>query len=585
MIDAKSGVSGAGRAAEEEMAVVKETDDTKPYKVAGHRHTPEITQELTELAGGNGAAPGQAGLTFVPHLMPYDQGELVSYYVRTSEPIDAGACSRSMRSVTARSRCRGGDLRAPGVSGVRGTNLCRIHLAQNEASGRAMAFASIDNLWKGAASQAIQNLNLMLRPPRVRDFMSPATQTFFRSRWVTPPPEFEQLDPAELAPGFRAAGVACGLKGGGETDVGVLACDADEVSSALALTRNAAAAAPVRVCRQECDADALRAVAVNSGNANAATGEQGYRDALAMRDAAAEALGVEPRSVAVAETGTIGVPLDIEAVTTGILEAVQGLSTSGGEDFSQAIMTTDRGPKRCAIRAGEVTVSAQAKGAGMIEPGFATMLCFVQTDAVIGDPDKVLRSSLADSMERITVDGQMSTNDTVMLQATGSSGAAMPRGLLEAVLLQLALEIVADGEGATRVGRAVVTGARNAEEAERVARAIANLARETALFGRDSTGAGSHGPPAWLAGRAEGRTRQDSGADSPRKPRLSSVNLRRGEAGRTSRCDLTHDYVGSTPRPTRPHPSGALGAPPYMGVPRPLIVIGTAAAPWDDELP
>ena len=110
--------------------------------------------------------------------------------------------------------------------------------------------------------------------------------------------------------------------------------------------------------------DAIRAVAVNSGNANAATGEQGYRDALAMRDAAAEALGVEPRSVAVAETGTIGVPLDIEAVTAGVLEAVQGLSTSGGEDFSQAIMTTDRGPKRCAIRAGEVTVSAQAKGAG-----------------------------------------------------------------------------------------------------------------------------------------------------------------------------------------------------------------------------
>ncbi len=147
--------------------------------------------------------------------------------------------------------------------------------------------------------------------------MSSATQTFFRSRWVTPPPEFEQLDPAELAPGFRAAGVACGLKGGGATDVGVLACDADEVVSALALTRNAAAAAPVRVCRQECDAGALRAVAVNSGNANAATGEQGYRDALAMRDAAAEALNVAPASVAVAETGTIGVPLDIQAVTAG----------------------------------------------------------------------------------------------------------------------------------------------------------------------------------------------------------------------------------------------------------------------------
>ena len=165
VIDAKSGVSGAGRAAEEEMAVVKETDDTKPYKVAGHRHTPEIAQELTELAGGNGAGPGEAGLTFVPHLMPYDQGELVSCYVRTSEPIDAA----TMLSLYEE---RYGDepfvevtSEPPGVSGVRGTNLCRIHLALNEASGRAMAFASIDNLWKGAASQAIQNLNLMLGLP------------------------------------------------------------------------------------------------------------------------------------------------------------------------------------------------------------------------------------------------------------------------------------------------------------------------------------------------------------------------------------------------------------------------------------
>ena len=380
--------------------------------------------------------------------------------------------------------------------------------------------------------------------------MSPATQTFFRSRWVTPPPEFEQLDPAELAPGFRAAGVACGLKGGGETDVGVLACDADEVRSALALTRNATAAAPVRVCRQECDADALLAVAVNSGNANAATGEQGYRDALAMRDAAAEALGVERREVAVAETGTIGVSLDIEAVTTGVFEAVQSLSASGGEDFTQAIMTTDRGPKRCAIRAGEVTVSAQAKGAGMIEPGFATMLCFVQTDAVIDDPDKALRSSLADSMERITVDGQMSTNDTVLFQATGASGAALPQGLLESVLLQLALEIVADGEGATRVGRAEVTGARSAEEGERVARAIANSPLvKTALFGRDS----NWGRIAQAAGMAlAGEELEELGPDRIQAAELAaelpeaelSINLGRGDSrAHVYFSDLTPDYI------------------------------------------
>src|SRR5919108_4872730 len=126
-------------------------------------------------------------------------------------------------------------------------------------------------------------------------------------------------------------------------------------------------------------------------------------------------------------------------------------------------MTTDRGPKGVTVRAGGATLSAQVKGAGMIEPGFATMLCFVQTDAVVEDPDSVLRSALAGSMERITVDGQMSTNDTVMLQATGAAGAVLPKGLLDAVLLQLALEIVADGEGATRVARAQVSGAADEE--------------------------------------------------------------------------------------------------------------------------
>src|SRR5215207_7263890 len=245
--------------------------------------------------------------------------------------------------------------------------------------------------------------------------MSPAIRAFFASRWVDPPEGVEELDPAQLAPGFRAAGVACGLKGGGGTDVGVLACDEPGVRSALALTRNAAAAAPVRVCRDDCDAGAIRAVAVNSGNANAATGEQGYRDA------AAEALSVEPEAVAVAETGTIGVLLDIEAVTNGVLEAVESLSANGGAGFAEAIMTTDKDPKACTVRADGVTISAQAKGAGMIEPGFATMLCFVQTDAELGDPDAALRSALAGSMERITVDGQLSTNDTVLLQATGTA--------------------------------------------------------------------------------------------------------------------------------------------------------------------
>lgn len=161
VIDAKSGVSGAGRAAAEDLVAIKESDDTRPYKVTAHRHTPEIAQELAELAGGNGSSP----VTFVPHLMPYDQGELVSCYVRTSEPVDMSRLLTLYEDRYGSEPFIEVSSQPPGVSGVRETNLCRIHLAQNEASGRVLAFASIDNLWKGAASQAIQNLNLMLGLP------------------------------------------------------------------------------------------------------------------------------------------------------------------------------------------------------------------------------------------------------------------------------------------------------------------------------------------------------------------------------------------------------------------------------------
>ena len=166
--------------------------------------------------------------------------------------------------------------------------------------------------------------------------------------------------------------------------------------------------------------------------------------------------------MAVAETGVIGVPLAIDDVLGGIGRGGRAALRDGGAEFSAAIMTTDKGPKRCAVSCEGVTVSAQAKGAGMMQPGFATMLCFVQTDAVVDDPEATLRAAAADSFERITVDGQMSTNDTVVLQATGAAGRPLPDGLLEAVLLQLAIEIVADGEGASRVGRIEVRGAAGA---------------------------------------------------------------------------------------------------------------------------
>jgi glutamate N-acetyltransferase/amino-acid N-acetyltransferase len=309
---------------------------------------------------------------------------------------------------------------------------------------------------------------------------------FFRSRWVEPPDGVEQRDPAQLAPGFAAGAVACGIKESGNTDAAVVVARSERCDSALLLTPNAAAAAPVRLCRESCDLGRIRAAAVKSGNANAATGEQGMRDAIAIQAAAAEELGLEPPAVAIAATGKIGEALPMDNVLDGIRRAASAVRADGGEEFATAIMTTDAFPKRCTVRCDGVTISAQAKGAGMIQPGFATMLCFVQTDAVVEDAGAVLRPAVEASFERITVDGQMSTNDTVLLQASGESGRPLPDGLLDAVLLQLAIEIVSDGEGATRVGCARVLEAADASEAERAARAIANSPLvKTALFGRD----------------------------------------------------------------------------------------------------
>lgn len=374
---------------------------------------------------------------------------------------------------------------------------------------------------------------------------------FFRSRWVDEPAGMELLDPARLAPGFRAGGVHCGLKKAGGTDLGVVFSEEPVTHSALLLTRNAAAAAPIRVCRDLCDGTAIRAAIVNSGNANAATGERGYGDALRMRGETAAALGVPPEQVAVAETGVIGVPLDIASISDGIGRLCSdAVGVAGGDSFAAAIMTTDRWSKRCSLKLDGVTVSAQAKGAGMIEPGYATMLCFVQTDAVIEQPEPLLREAVAQSFERITVDGQMSTNDTVLLQASGRSGKPLPEGLLDLVLLQLALEIVADGEGSTRVGRATVLDAASPEEAERAARAVANSPLvKTALLGRDP----NWGRIAQAAGQAlAGEELAELGPDHIEADELGgegaeaelSVRLDRGmHRAHIYFSDLTHEYI------------------------------------------
>jgi glutamate N-acetyltransferase/amino-acid N-acetyltransferase len=373
---------------------------------------------------------------------------------------------------------------------------------------------------------------------------------FFRSRWVDEPAGVEELDPAQLAPGFRAAGTHCGLKKGGGTDVGLLVCDEPEVASAMVLTTNASAAAPIRVCRDAVALDRVRGAVVNSGNANAETGEKGYQDAVEMCRRAADALGLGNEEVAVAETGTIGVPLPISAVLEGIDAAAAALSPGGGTDFSDAITTTDRWPKRATLRVDGVTVSVQAKGAGMIEPRMATMLCFVQTDAVLADPAAELRAAVDASFNRITVDGQMSTNDCVLLQATGAAGKPLPEGFLTAVLTQLAIEVVRDGEGAARAGRISVSGAATPAEAERVARAIANSPLvKTALYGRDP----NWGRIAQAAGAAlAGEDLEEIGASSIDAAELggevdeAEIGLRLGRGGHCASVwfsDLGHEYV------------------------------------------
>lgn len=327
--------------------------------------------------------------------------------------------------------------------------------------------------------------------------MTPAP--FFDSRWVAQPDHVEQLD-GGLAAGFRAAGVHAGLKHEGALDVGLLVSDGAETTSAARFTRSGIVAAPVQLCRDRCDLAHLRAVAVNAGNANAATGVPGLESAGATQIAASRMTGLDPAGVAVGSTGVIGVQLPVDRVLTGLEAAREQLRPDGDADFAAAIQTTDAFEKRASLRvrmpSGEVRLSAQAKGAGMISPNFATMLCFVQTDAAL-DPetaDLLLGVTVKRSFDRISVDGQLSTNDTAILMASGASGVRVepetPDELalgeaLDALMRQLALLIVRDGEGSKRVGRVVVRG-RDGEQAERAARAVANSPLvKAALHGGD----------------------------------------------------------------------------------------------------
>jgi glutamate N-acetyltransferase / amino-acid N-acetyltransferase len=326
------------------------------------------------------------------------------------------------------------------------------------------------------------------------------TDRFFKSRWIEVPAHATEL-PGGLPRGFRAAGLACGLKPSGAFDLGLLASGASATTSAARFTRSGTQAAPVLLCRDRCRLRSIRAVVVNSGNANAATGSRGLEDAAKMQEAAAIAAGVGSESlVAVASTGVIGVPLEIDAVIAGIGAAARALRPDGDADFADAIRTTDASAKRACLDVelggGTVRLTAQAKGAGMIAPGFATLLCFVQTDAAMSHEtcDLLLGVTVKRSFERISVDGQLSTSDTVILQCSGDSGVEVHPETddelrfgeaLDAVLRQLALAIAADGEGARRVGRIVVSGG-DELAVDAVARTVADSPLvKTALHGGD----------------------------------------------------------------------------------------------------
>ena len=320
--------------------------------------------------------------------------------------------------------------------------------------------------------------------------------TFFRSRWVDAPEHVTELDPHGLPAGFRAAGVAAGIKPEG-LDVGVVASDEPETVSAARFTTNARVGAPVTVTR-EAELGRLRALAVNSGCSNVGDGRRGFETAVAMQAQAAQELGLEASLVGVASTGMIGLELPRPTVLEGI-RAACGQLGGDAETFSDAILTTDSAAKRVCLEVGlsggPVRLSAQAKGASMIQPRFATMFCFVQTDAVLEPETIELLTGVCvkRSFDRISVDGQLSTSDTVVAMANGASAVAVePESddelrlgeALDATLRQLAVRMVADGEGAKRVGRIVVNGRPDAVEP--VARSIANSPLvKTALHGAD----------------------------------------------------------------------------------------------------
>ena len=302
--------------------------------------------------------------------------------------------------------------------------------------------------------------------------------------------------------GFKAAGISCGIKKRNKKDLALIYSEVPARAAAL-FTTNQIKAAPLKVSAEHIKDGKVQVIVINSGCANAATGEKGIEDAEEMTRVTAKILGIERENVLVASTGTIGTFLPMNKIAEGIKEAKGKLSQEGGDDAAQAIMTTDTVPKEVAIEfeinGKKVTIGGMAKGAGMISPNLATMLSFITTDVVISGEllKKALKSSIAKSFNMITVDGEESTNDMVVILANGLVGneeineenedfRKFTSGLDE-VTLKLAKMIVKDGEGATKFIEVEVKNALEWEGAKRIAFSIANsLLVKTAIFGEDA---------------------------------------------------------------------------------------------------
>ena len=301
--------------------------------------------------------------------------------------------------------------------------------------------------------------------------------------------------------GFSAAAVSADIrkKGDGRLDLGLIFVEGDNTTTAALFTKNAVVAPPVEICRERIGSGSARAVLVNSGNANCMTLFGGREDALRLSDRVAELLEISAESVLPCSTGVIGERLPVDQMEAALVPLVRELSPHGLEQFSQAILTTDTVTKKVvqeiSLKKGNARVAGIAKGAGMIAPGMATMLGFILTDVMIDQYDLsvVLADAVSDTFNSITIDGDMSTNDTVILMASGKGPVVKRSNDLEAfgeavhtVCAALAEMIVADGEGATKVVKIMVAGAKDNGEAKLAARAVAeSLLVKTAFAAAD----------------------------------------------------------------------------------------------------